>query len=364
MITFSCPRCETLLQQPNELASSKVQCPGCGQRLKVPELPASESPTIVGKLVMPASRTSAPDDTIRCVCPHCQAIIKAPSKAAGAKAPCPRCSLLVEIPVPKAGYVEEPVTVIPARQFVPPIAPTPATLPLPEPPPMPARNPATNQQNQRLLPLICSNCQTTVYVPSESTQAVVPCPRCSLLINATLPSEHTPRRDAPVVVNVINNNDGHEGKRAPTRSEQVIYKGSSSSGGLAPAALILLFIVAGFGGVAIFAWHIYESSSDRAPSVPGVNQRELRVQHLDKEMQEYQSRASEAERVGDQFAQRKYLELALKKLEELERELRYIISAQEPGSDARKNWDKRLVLTERNTEATRELIASLKRMGF
>lgn len=365
MIAFTCPACTMLLNVHDDQAGTKVPCPSCGQRLRVPQCPESESPTIMGKLVLPTSRTSAPDEgarTIRCVCPHCQAIIKAPPKAAGAKAPCPRCSLLVEIPVPKAGHVEEPLTVIPVRSSATPIAPPPATLPL-EPPSMLARNTPPNQQTQPLVPLVCQHCQTTVYVPTESTETGVQCPRCTRPVTATASREHTPRRDAPVIVNVINNNSGSGSERLPVRTEQAAYRGGSS-GGSAVGLLILFIAIIGVGGIAFFLWQLSGTSSGSLHADPSINGRLLRVHHLDKEIEEYQARASESARLGDGFAQRKYLELALKSLEELEREIPYIIAAHDSGSEARQNWDKRRVGTEKYTQATRELITTLKKMGF
>jgi hypothetical protein len=66
--------------------------------------------------------------TIRCACPHCQAVIKAPAKAAGTRASCPRCGLKVEIPVPKA----EPIQVVNVEE---PLTPVAAHLPALPPPP-------------------------------------------------------------------------------------------------------------------------------------------------------------------------------------------------------------------------------------
>jgi DNA-directed RNA polymerase subunit RPC12/RpoP len=120
MIAFACPRCTTRIERHDSESLTKVACPGCGQRLQVPQAPQPEAQTIMGKLLpVPAMLTSrkppeeSPAKTIRCVCPHCQAVIKAPPKAAGSRAPCPRCGMKVEIPVPRAEPLEEVLPVLP-----------------------------------------------------------------------------------------------------------------------------------------------------------------------------------------------------------------------------------------------------------
>lgn len=120
MIAFNCPKCKIELRRQDHESGNKVPCPSCGQRLQVPQGPEQESQTIMGELLFPAAAaaTQAPilPATIRCVCPHCQAVIKAPPKAAGNRAPCPRCRLPVEIPVPRAELLEEsPATPEPAE---------------------------------------------------------------------------------------------------------------------------------------------------------------------------------------------------------------------------------------------------------
>lgn len=216
MIAFTCPACTMLLNVHDDQAGTKVPCPSCGQRLRVPQCPESESPTIMGKFVLPTPRTSGPDEgarTIRCVCPHCQAIIKAPPRAAGAKAPCPRCSLLVEIPVPKADYVEEPVSVVPS--------PPPADSQSGRTPPMPQPTPARfddRPSDAALVPLTCGQCHATVYVPRQSAEAGLPCPRCARPIMLMPAPENRPdTREGPVIVNIVNNVGEQEGKRPPPR---------------------------------------------------------------------------------------------------------------------------------------------------
>lgn len=126
MIAFNCPKCRTVVRRQHHESGTKVPCPSCGQRLQVPQVQEPESPTIMGELVFPASsvpKVPSSAATVRCTCPHCQAVIKAPAKTAGIRAPCPRCKLLVEIPVPKA----EPLANVPLE--------TPALLPQTPPPP-------------------------------------------------------------------------------------------------------------------------------------------------------------------------------------------------------------------------------------
>lgn len=176
MIAFTCPACSMLLNRPDDQAGVKCACPGCGQRISVPQSSGGGNPAIMEQQVLPTSRMPVPDGgrTIRCVCPHCQAIIKAPPRAAGAKAPCPRCSLLVEIPVPRADHVEEPVNVVP-----PPLPAVSQPVRTPSPPqPAPARI-DDRPFDAALVPLACGQCHATVYVPRQSAEAGVPCPRCA-----------------------------------------------------------------------------------------------------------------------------------------------------------------------------------------
>jgi len=39
MIAFACPRCKTRIGRHNSEALTKIACPGCGQRLQVPQVP-------------------------------------------------------------------------------------------------------------------------------------------------------------------------------------------------------------------------------------------------------------------------------------------------------------------------------------
>jgi S1-C subfamily serine protease len=60
MISFTCPRCKKLLEEPEDKAGSKFPCPGCGQRLQVPDVPYEK--TMPGNLiqVLAAQRAQAP----------------------------------------------------------------------------------------------------------------------------------------------------------------------------------------------------------------------------------------------------------------------------------------------------------------
>lgn len=138
MISFQCPTCQTSAHVDELMAGQKIACPGCGQRLRVP---APQDRTIMGELVPPSraalqSVHSTPaisaTSVIRCVCPHCQATIKADGRKAGTRVACPRCRLQVEIPVPRAEVLEE-VTSAPPRLMPAPIQAGPTPLPTPAP---------------------------------------------------------------------------------------------------------------------------------------------------------------------------------------------------------------------------------------
>src|SRR5262249_6338644 len=74
MIHFKCPDCSTPLKRDDHEAGTKIPCPGCGQRLKIPQppvpspvpktvlgilQPATQNKTVLGVL-RPATRLVAP----------------------------------------------------------------------------------------------------------------------------------------------------------------------------------------------------------------------------------------------------------------------------------------------------------------
>jgi len=52
-IRFSCPKCQSKLNAPDEKAGVKVPCPKCGQRLLIPTPPPPENKTLLGELEPP-----------------------------------------------------------------------------------------------------------------------------------------------------------------------------------------------------------------------------------------------------------------------------------------------------------------------
>src|SRR4051794_627256 len=112
MISFHCPRCKYHVIRPITDAGQKIACPGCTQRLLIPQpknqpLPA-DAPTMMGELTLPKqalvpSPPSPPIQPIvlsgpplRCSCPHCQATFNVDPQHAGTRHPCPVCKLPFE----------------------------------------------------------------------------------------------------------------------------------------------------------------------------------------------------------------------------------------------------------------------------
>ena len=119
MIDFSCPKCTFALTRHNNEAGSKVSCPSCGQRVQVPRPPQQTdqtvmgelvcpeqlAPTVIGELVLPVE-VGTSSRTLRCVCPNCQATIKAKAYRAGTTVNCPQCKIPFDIPISSADQFE------------------------------------------------------------------------------------------------------------------------------------------------------------------------------------------------------------------------------------------------------------------
>lgn len=132
MIAFTCPACKSAVQRHDQEVGTKVSCPSCGQRLQVPK-PSQDSPTLMGvplpePLAAPKTASDHPAKIIRCVCPQCQAVIKAPAKAAGARSSCPRCGAPMEIPTPRAELVEDVLPVSVTASPPMPVGPSPEVV--------------------------------------------------------------------------------------------------------------------------------------------------------------------------------------------------------------------------------------------
>jgi DNA-directed RNA polymerase subunit RPC12/RpoP len=114
MIRFSCPRCQSLLEQPIDAAGQKLPCPVCGQRLQVPALP--ENRTVLANLIpdnQVVAGSSAPSpptgsaSQLRTIagrehlcwpCPQCQGEVQVAVEAAPSTMPCPHCSQRIMVP--------------------------------------------------------------------------------------------------------------------------------------------------------------------------------------------------------------------------------------------------------------------------
>jgi len=217
--------------------------------------------------------------TIRCACPHCQAVIKAPAKAAGTRASCPRCGLKVEIPVLKA----EPIQVVnidgslaPLAALVPVVSPQPASVaPMaPQltsvlPPAAPlvlsrwfvwgtaadnttkANGPFTLLELQHFVQegrivagdLMCSE-GSQDWVPAESVRGLALQPVQPL---------RTPPSPPPVVVNIVNTNNNVAAQPAPVPRKAGKVRKTKGHGGLIARLIIypLLFIF-----IVSFAWRL------------------------------------------------------------------------------------------------------------
>src|SRR5579859_2167497 len=115
-ITFMCPNCRGSLTRPDSDAGTKIFCPSCNQKLRVPVPPRPTDKTMLGELQGPDNRTllaeivsSAPTiaSPLRCICPQCQVVIAAHPNSAGERIACPGCGCSVELPLLKAELVQE-----------------------------------------------------------------------------------------------------------------------------------------------------------------------------------------------------------------------------------------------------------------
>lgn len=76
-IEFTCPRCQTAIQVPDETAGKKGRCPNCQGKVRVPTPPLPE---------------------IEFHCPQCTLAIRVPGESAGKKVRCPQCQTKLRVP--------------------------------------------------------------------------------------------------------------------------------------------------------------------------------------------------------------------------------------------------------------------------
>jgi hypothetical protein len=67
--------------------------------------PEQLAPTVIGELVLPVE-VGTSSRTLRCVCPNCQATIKAKAYRAGTTVNCPQCKIPFDIPISSADQFE------------------------------------------------------------------------------------------------------------------------------------------------------------------------------------------------------------------------------------------------------------------
>jgi DNA-directed RNA polymerase subunit M/transcription elongation factor TFIIS len=183
MIAFNCSNCRLRIKRHDSEALTQIACPGCGQQVQVPEVRRRVRELVPASAVHGKLAAEQPAKTIRCLCPHCQAVVKAPGKAAGTRAPCPRCGLKVEIPVPKAESLGEVVAVV--AQSAPAIHPIQQIDQLLHGTSEKSQPPAPVTTSGALIQVVCSRCQAILFAPANSVGVSIPCPRCRTAVQVT-----------------------------------------------------------------------------------------------------------------------------------------------------------------------------------
>ena len=239
-------------------------CPSCNQKLLVPtpprladktmlgELQATDNRTLLGEVLpaptagpsrlpvplssgVPALMSAAAGSPIRCVCPQCNALIKADPRRAGTRAACPGCGCPVEIPLPKAELLED----------VPPVRMRPAVQPTPpsQPPEIPAYS---------AIILACPICKQSIDVPLHCLGQWTSCPHCRQGFTSDPEQQVQNFGSYPGVAVALP--DSHSSS-AYSRAREYRKSGGRSSilliGGL--AALLVVGLCGGFGLVAIMS---------------------------------------------------------------------------------------------------------------
>jgi hypothetical protein len=80
-IRFACLKCNTPYTLNDQTAGSEIDCPACGQRLRVPDRQA----------VVAIAAGPTPTSAIFVGCPYCGHQAQAPAHYAGKEARCPKC---------------------------------------------------------------------------------------------------------------------------------------------------------------------------------------------------------------------------------------------------------------------------------
>jgi HEAT repeat protein/DNA-directed RNA polymerase subunit M/transcription elongation factor TFIIS len=94
MIRYSCPKCQTILETPEEHGGSCRACPKCGQTMRVP-LPPINKTVLAPRLPDPVALTPPPNPqpqtTTRVVCPGCGRSFTVPVNLVRKRAKCSKC---------------------------------------------------------------------------------------------------------------------------------------------------------------------------------------------------------------------------------------------------------------------------------
>lgn len=101
-IKYKCPRCRKELEAAVSEAGSKIFCPGCSQKIQVPNAPPPEpvpapAPAGLNKTMLAADESTAAPP-IKFNCPGCKRPLEAPASKAGTKDYCPSCSQKYQVP--------------------------------------------------------------------------------------------------------------------------------------------------------------------------------------------------------------------------------------------------------------------------
>lgn len=99
----TCPNCRAYFPLPDSSGSQRSRCPNCQS-----DLPSAAE--VAGPKPLPPNRTilAEPEAMIRYSCPKCQKGLESPASFAGQKLNCPGCNQRLQIPQPAPAVVESP----------------------------------------------------------------------------------------------------------------------------------------------------------------------------------------------------------------------------------------------------------------
>jgi hypothetical protein len=225
----------------------------------------------------------------------------------------------------------------------------------------------------------CTNCLAKLKVDSRKAGAIIRCPKCTVPVEVPLPNDPHLQEQAPMAQMTmpshgryafINNPDGDD---RPGRQGREWYSPERRSSSLLPWLLsgCLFLALVSVVLIVLATLVIHKSSSNVTVHAIGttvtkpldVDQHIFRVKQLKAEIEEYDEHAQTCKSRGDYKGYRKDVELTLVRVNELIKELQYLINASPPHSDERDSWSKLLVIQEREAATRRELIDKLIELG-